>query len=169
MKKIYQKEKQKLFKTFLNEWGEKFAQIQHILHYLHTYDNVTKKLELNELLNPDEIENSQMEWVWLYSKFDGLEKEFFKPYWVPIQSDCYNYFIDLSTKTFSVFSYHYFFFEPYQYFNLTLFKKISDLMLAEYLNLDLKRKKRIELQNLFRKADGVFAKQKVILGKTKKN
>jgi hypothetical protein len=53
--------------------------------------------ELEGIMDPGDIDASQEDWVRLCSKYENPhEKDFFKPYWVPIVKDSYDYFIDIS-------------------------------------------------------------------------
>jgi hypothetical protein len=122
-------DKQILFKSFLKEWGLKFNQIPFILNYISSYPELTSKLEDFHPLSSEEIKESQLEWVSLVSQFDrDIEKVFFKPYWVPIQIDSYEYFIDLSSHSLPIFSSEYFFFEPYRWYKKYLFKNITEFL-----------------------------------------
>ena len=124
-------EKQKLFESFLNEWDYRFKNISFILKYLASYPELVSKLNNFVPLQPEEFNQSQMEWVSLITQFDHpLDHEFFKPYWVPIQNDGYDYFIDLSSDNLSLFEIQYFFFEPYKWYKKYHFKDITELLLS---------------------------------------
>ncbi len=123
-------EKDKLFEEFLSKWSEEFNQIPNIVRYISSYYKLSFKFACHSINNtPVRINNSQMEWVSLVSKFvHPLEKEFFKPYWVPIESDSYDLFIDLSSKTFTLFEVQYFPFEPYQWYNKVWFEDMGEFL-----------------------------------------
>lgn len=124
------------FNDFLDAYGEAYFKIKHILRYLHTYPETLHKLDL-ELINPDELDTSQQDWIRLVSKFDGLEKDFFKPCWVPAEKTNIGVFIDLSDSNLPVFEEHYFFLEPHHYFKETIFEKVTDLLTAIEKDFDV--------------------------------
>lgn len=123
-------DKKILFKEFLSKWGESFNKIPSILKYLSTYPEIAGKLEDFNPLTIDELNSSQLEWVSLVAQFDNhIEKSFFKNYWVPIQKNGYDYFIDLSSELLPLFEVHYFFFEPYRWYKQYIFKDLSQFLI----------------------------------------
>ena len=124
-------EKQVLFKAFSIEWGLRFKKIRPIIKYITSYPELTSKLKNFKPLKVEDINESQLEWVSLLSLLDNpIETEFFKPYWVPIQSDSYDYFIDLSSDSFSIFEIKFFFFEPRCWYRKYIFKDISEFLVS---------------------------------------
>lgn len=122
-------EKQQLFSTFLAEWDYKLKKMPFILKYLESYPELCAKLKNFQPLQSEKVMESQLEWVSLIAQFDHpLEQEFFKPYWVPIQNDDYDYFIDLSSDTFAIFEFHYFAAEPYKWYKKYLIKDIVEFL-----------------------------------------
>ena len=82
-------------------------------------------------LKAKNLNETQLEWVSLISQFDNpLETEFFKPYWVPIQCDSYDYFLDLSSDTLAIFEVDYFYLKPYRWYKKYLFKDIVDFLIS---------------------------------------
>lgn len=114
---------------FKNQWAKQLEDIKHILDFLNTYPHVLKKLEFKDLLKSEEMLESQIDWVRICSKYEGMERDFFKPFWVPIQKSSLSYFIDLSDPKYPVFKYGFVFFEPYSYKKMNLFNSIEELML----------------------------------------
>ena len=114
---------------FKNQWAKQLEDIKHILDFLTTYPQVLKQLEFEDLLTSDELLKSQMDWVRICSKYEGMEKDFFKPYWVPIQKSSLSYFIDLSNPNYPIFKSSFIFSEPYSYEKMNLFESINELML----------------------------------------
>ena len=99
------------FSSFLDNWGDKFDKVKNILSYLNTYPETLSTLKLTGIYDPLSIVSEQMDWVRLCSKFEHpLEKDFFKSYWVPIQKDSLDFFIDMSDKSYPIFETHFFFF-----------------------------------------------------------
>lgn len=66
---------------FKQEWGIHYQNAKHILAYMNSYPKVLSTLRMKEIHNPDNLDDAQIEWIWLCSKFDNiLEIDFFKPY-----------------------------------------------------------------------------------------
>lgn len=123
------KNKQLLFDVFFNEWEEKFNKIHFILNYISSYPELGSELKDVQFLKSDDLENSQLEWISLISELDNpIDSDFFKPYWVPVAKDSYDYFIDLSCDTFSLFESYYFFMEPYQWYKQFIFNDITEFL-----------------------------------------
>lgn len=123
-------DKEKLFKQFLNRWNKQFNQVKYILDYILTYPEIIAKLDDFQRLSTDELQNSQLEWISLVAQFDNpIETSFFKDYWVPIQKNGYDYFIDLSSESMPLFEIHYFFFEPYRWYKKYIFKDLSQFFI----------------------------------------
>lgn len=124
-------EKQILFKAFLVEWGLQFNKIAPIIKYIISYPELKSKFKSFKPLKPENINESQLEWVSLLSQLENpIETDFFKPYWVPIQSDSYDYFIDLSSDSYSIFEIHFFFFEPLCWYRKYIFNDISEFLVS---------------------------------------
>lgn len=116
------------FHTFLASWQKKFKQIPHILNLISSYPAINKHFENINFQSIDEIEKSQQEWIALFTKLEHpLETDFFKPYWVPIDKNSYDYFIDLSSGAYSIFQVSYYPFEPYGWLKKYLFHDVSRL------------------------------------------
>lgn len=130
------RDKELLFNAFLEKWESQFNKIPSILQYLSTYPEIIEKIEDFHLIGADDTRNSQLEWVSLVAQFDRpTELNFFKSFWVPIQSDHYAYFIDLSSEKYPIFEIKYFHLEPYRWYKKYITQDLSQF-LAE---LDNKR------------------------------
>jgi len=131
--------KEQLFSEFLSEWGNKYNQVRQGIKYLRKYPSILKELNLDGLIKPEDLDSYQKDWLWLCSKFQGIERDFFRPYWIPIQTDAYDFFIDLSDSELGIFKTHYFFFEPYQWFRHYFFDSLRELILSTNHTTDYKR------------------------------
>ena len=121
---------------FFKQWEAQLKKVYYILLYLNTYPDILNDVNL-KLIHPDELLSHQNDWVRLYYKFDGAEKDFFKPYWVSIDNS-YEMFIDMSDSNFPIFEAFYDYFdEPYNWEKKILFSNITRLMLAEDRGLDM--------------------------------
>jgi hypothetical protein len=126
--------------NFLEEWGDKYKNGKFILSYLNSYPTILSKLRLTDIYNPDSIDSAQMEWIWLCSKFTNIiELEFFKPYWMPVQNNSFDYFMDISDNGYSIFEIHYFFYEPFRWYKEFITKDISNILLAPDTGFDLSK------------------------------
>lgn len=121
-------DKQKLYKEFLNEWGEQFSKITQILKELALYPEIISDLFKDELLSIEDIDESQLEWVSLFSQFDYSEKMFFKPFWVPITKNSYDFFIDISDNKFPIFDTVFIPIVHHQWYKIFVFKNINELL-----------------------------------------
>jgi hypothetical protein len=118
------------FSKFINEWSDQFDNIQFILRYLKSYKSKSEKFNRINFTDPNEIEFYQKEWLWLLSRLGNpIEYDFFKPYWIPVENDSYDYFIDLSSSDFPFFSVAYYQNEPYCWYEVPIYDNLSDLML----------------------------------------
>jgi len=88
--------------NFIKEKEFKLKQISYILYYLHTYPEVLSVLDIEDLITCEELYKQQDSWLKLYSKYAGVEQEFFKPYWLPIQRIGFDYFIDMSNNNYPI-------------------------------------------------------------------
>lgn len=137
-----------IIKDFFEKWGKDLDQVTHILQYLHTYPHILNKIEIEDLISPDELKQKCQEWISLYSKYEGMEKDFFKPYWISLQRNSYNYFLDISDNKYPVFSYSFFPFEPYTYNKAILFDSITDFMLLEDNQIDIEELRKNKFEEL---------------------
>jgi len=122
---------------FFKIWEKQLNDVRLLLKYLHTYPIILEELRINNLISPESLIQSQLDWINLYDKYDGLEKEFFKKHWVPIQIDQYDYFIDMSDPNYPILNYYYKSTLPYKYTRKNLFDSINDLLLLDHENSNL--------------------------------
>lgn len=126
-----------IFEEFTKQWSKQINDIFHILDFVNTYPNVLNQLKFDEVLTSNEFLNAQEDWVRICSKYEGMEKDFFKPYWVPIQKSSLDYFIDLSDPNYPIFEISFVFFEPYSYERMNLFNSMNELMTLGDTNADI--------------------------------
>ena len=126
--------------NFKQVWGIHYQDARHILAYMNSYPKVLSTLRMKEIHNPDNLDDAQIEWIWLCSKFDNiLETDFFKPYWIPLEANSYDYFMDISDENYPVFDINYFFYEPYRWYKKFVSEDIRDILLSPDTGLDLKK------------------------------
>jgi hypothetical protein len=122
--------KEELWQIIKKQWAKELEQVKHILDYLNTYPEFLSAFDIDSLYTRHTIEDAFREWIWLFSKFDNkIETEFFYPYWIPISTSGYDFFIDISDSSFPLLETTYFFFEPYMWQKKVLYKSMQDLLL----------------------------------------
>lgn len=131
--------------SFFIEFKEELKQIEFILRYLHTYPEILEQLGIGDIITGDELLEHHEEWLRLYYKLDTAEREFHKPFWIPITTDSYEYYIDASDKNFPVLETAFF---PSGWSRINLFDSISDFMLLHDNKVDLAEIKRDQIERL---------------------
>jgi hypothetical protein len=139
---------------FFKQWETQLNKVSHILQYLHTYSDRLVDLDIPDLITPAELYKQQEAWVKLYSKYTGMEQEFFKPYWIPVQRTFYDNFIDMSDSNFPLFEAYFGSIgaETDYWDKLILFKSITNLMLVvENDKINLKNYRSLKFREKFGK------------------
>lgn len=137
-------------------WSTQLTDLAHILDYLHTYPTLLESMGFGALLTSDELPRAYQQWLNVYSKYEGMEKDFFKPSWVPIFRSALSHFVDLSDPKYPVFDFFFHFNEPYAYDRLNLFDSINDLMMLAGSDVDgeeIKEEFKIRLWEFFAKRE----------------
>jgi hypothetical protein len=123
--------KDQLFNDFLIEWQDKYVKLKEVLTYLETYSETLAQIKDFSLIKVNDLDQEQREWLWLLTRLDNpIDTGFFKPWWILVNSNEYDQFIDLSTPTFELFQVDYFPFQPYQWFKIPLIPDIQQFMLT---------------------------------------
>jgi len=147
--------------SFRMNWSKQYKNAKYILSYLNSYPDVLTTIKLTDIYNPNSIDSAQKEWIWLCSKLTHpLDTEFFKPYWIPIQKESYDYFMDISDEKYPIFEIHYFFYEPFKWYKKFITEDISELLLADDTDLDLKQLVGKNERIRWRQVDAFFAERK---------
>ncbi len=117
------------YMQFLNSWEPVFRKIPSILNIVSSYPELCSRINFVKPLNFDHLHRIQFEWISLISRFNHpIETSFFKEYYVPIEEDSYDYFIDMSCKGFPVFFVSYFQLEPQHWYKIIVFSDINELI-----------------------------------------
>lgn len=125
-----QRDKEILFNDFINKWGVSFSKIPFILKYIDSYPHVNEELDDFQSLDIEELNKSQLEWLSVLAQLDNpVETTYFKEYWVPIQKNGYDYFIDLSSESLPLFEAHYFCMEPHRWYSNFIINDMSSFLL----------------------------------------
>lgn len=153
--------KERLWISFLKDWEEQYRKVYFIIPYLRSYPEALDKIQLTNLIDIQEIDKVQKEWVWLCSHFeDDIDKEFFKSCWIPMQEDSYDVFMDISDTNFPIFETNYLFFKPYKWYKKYLIENIPDLMLAEDTSIDLSKLLKENDKKRWKLIDEFFAERR---------
>lgn len=125
---------------FKDEWGIQYQNAKHIIAYLNSYPKVLSTLRIEEIHSPDNLDEAQIEWIWLCSKFDNLlEIDFFKTYWIPLEVNSYDHFMDISDENYPIFDINYFFYEPYRWYKKFISTDIKEILLSPDTGHDLRK------------------------------
>ncbi len=154
--------KQKYFNQFLKKWETEFNEIPNILKYISSYSILDSKFASYSIIDTYEhIKISQLEWVSLVAQFENsLEKDFFKPYWIPLESDGYDLFIDISSGTFTLFEAYYFPMQPFQWFKKIWFKDMSQFLASvSDSTIDIEKQIKENERNWNKKIDGFYVER----------
>lgn len=113
------------------EFERELKDCQFILQYLATYPEILAEMEITNLLSPANVFQQFFDWKQLVSKYKGLEKEFYRDFWLPIEADNYQFFIDLSDPNYPIIETIYVMGEKHceEYISSNLFESISQFLL----------------------------------------
>ncbi len=99
-------------KEFFQKWENQMNEVKKFLLLLGNKKKYSDEMEIISLLSPHELDKNQVIWLDLIAKYTGLEKEFFKTHYVPIDRLSFEYFIDLSQEKLPIFKYKFQSFAP---------------------------------------------------------
>ena len=122
--------KQQLFEDFLLEWGNAYKKATTLFLQLANTPKGKKLLHKHSpFLKEENFDTSQLEWVSLIPQFDNvLEQIFFKPYWLPVQLETYELYLDLSDPLFPLFTIDYFWLQPYKWYKKPICSNLFQLL-----------------------------------------
>lgn len=125
-------EKQQLFDQFLTHFQPRYLQVKGLLRLLESKKELCYLFDRFQPLNPDELDDRMKEYLWMVHELTNpVDRDFFNPWWVPVDAKGNNFYTDLSSGKFHLFFTRYFFFEPYCWFRQTLLRDSSVLLRAE--------------------------------------
>ncbi len=102
--------------------------IKGIISILHTYPEAKRILNIEDLVKPDDVERNHREWMRLISKYSEIDRKFFKPSWVYLNTRSYDYFIDIDDPHYGIFAICFMSREPRQWLRTKMFDNINDLL-----------------------------------------
>jgi hypothetical protein len=128
--------KKLLWNDFITEWNEPYELAKNAIKLINLYPERLKLVGLGNLLEYHEIDESQKEWVWLNSQLDNqIDRDYLKPYLVPINSDDFKVFIDISKNEMPLIEPGYDFVSKDRWMHLTRFE--SALELIQFLDSEI--------------------------------
>lgn len=156
-----------LFDKFLNQFNKQLTKVKYILQFASTYPVELSELKIQELVSSNDLFEHQKDWVWLVSKYEGLEKKFFQPYWVPLNRFSMDFFIDLSDELLPIFKVEYFPLEPYHYDKIVVFHSANDFLADFETRTDFEALgiKLTEMQSATFQRRMAFRNKMILLGK----
>lgn len=148
---------------YLREWGAAFGNARHIVHILRKETENLASLGLGELVDPDHMEELQRDWVRLCGMVESpMERDFFKPWWVPMEKGSHEVFMDLSDERYPVFRAAFFFIEPYRWYREFILEDISSLLLADERGTDMEALSRRNEEAAREQVDRFFRQRKAM-------
>ncbi len=124
----------KRYENFLTSWEPAFQRVPSILNILSSYPELCKRINFLSPRSLDHMHEIQQEWLSLIYRFENpVDKSFFKAYYVPVEKDSYNYYIDLSSDGLSIFFLNYYQSEPSHWYKSIVFYDVNELMNALHI------------------------------------
>jgi hypothetical protein len=115
---------------FIEEWGKELDKAMGILKALKSYNGESERFNRYKFLDPECLESSQKDWVWLLARLENpVEYEFFKSYWIPLNEDEYDLYLDLKSNPLRIISASYYGNEPYTWFEIPFGESVEQLIL----------------------------------------
>ena len=122
--------------TFFKHWESKLNNVKYILSQLQNNIEELKELKIENIIKPEELIENQRNWVLSCMLFTEKKKEFFKPYWVPLQKGDSMIFIDISDANYPVFDISISFVNNLGFNSYILFDKANDLLRFKELKIN---------------------------------
>lgn len=130
--------KAKFFSEFLIEWIYRYEKFKDTLLGHSTFSEVSCRIKNFRFIEANDLDQLQVEWIWVLSQLENpIDFNFLKSYWVPVNADKYNIFIDLSVPEFELFEIDYFNYEPYQWIKFPLIRDINQFTLSVDVDMHL--------------------------------
>lgn len=107
------------------------TKVKHILDYIHSYPEIDQKKVFGfTFITSAEVDASMDDWLWLLSRLEHpLEKEFFKPWYLPVSDEFIDSLIDLSDDSLQLFSADYWCVPEYEWFKCFYADAMHDIIL----------------------------------------
>lgn len=149
--------------TFLRKWGDAFENARLMVSQLGKEVESLSSLGLGEIIDPGRMDELQRDWIRLCGVLmDPLERDAFKPWWIPVEKNSYDVFIDLSNDRLPVFRLQFFFLKPHRWYKEPVTDDISSLLLALESGTDLDELHRTNELAARKLVDGFFEERKAL-------
>ena len=118
-------------KSFLSTWSVPFRIVHSGINQLSNLEvDRSGPIHLGEAMTIEQRIARQEGWLNHIAGLEEIDQNFFMPYWVPIQEDLCQWYIDLSDPALPVFSAYFFEEEPYCWYNNIISTSLADLILS---------------------------------------
>ncbi len=125
------------YQNFFEKWSSQLEKLKNLLDYIHEDKALLETLELSDLITSNELESTHKEFLSLYTKYTGLEKDFFQEHWISIRKENLGTYVDISDELFPVFSQGSLLDEPYSYYKVEHYQSMFFLPKIRSMNVDL--------------------------------
>jgi len=120
--------KQNVYFWFLwNIWKKRFQDSISLINRLEAFRNELIEIDI-DLVDSKSVLKNQKAWIWLFVKFERKDRKFFKPYWIWLDKNANDHFIDISMPNSPIFTYKFYSIEPYHWQLIPEFESIEDLI-----------------------------------------
>jgi len=115
---------------FMADWGDPFRKVHAGLNLISDFSpDQLGKYHPGKALSIEERMARQAEWMRYLSGTEGKERLFYQPWWVPVQEEMFEWYIDISNPDFPVFAPYFCEAEPMQWFRNPISQSLSSLIL----------------------------------------
>ena len=125
------------YQNFFDKWSSQLEKLKNLLDDIHEDKELLEALELSDLITSNELESTHEEFLSIYSKYNGLEKDFFQEHWISIRKENLGTYVDISDDLFPIFSQGSLFDEPYTYYKVECFQSLYFFTKIREMNVDL--------------------------------
>ncbi|MCU4177302.1 hypothetical protein [Carboxylicivirga sp. N1Y90] len=126
-----------LFNSWYEIWGEKYEEFKGVLAYLDTSPEILFTSGIISHVTCESIDKILSEWFSLLEHLNRpVDKQFFQSCWVPVETDSYDFFVDLSDADFPIFEVHYNFTGNGSWLKDIYASNIKDLYKCDQTRLD---------------------------------
>lgn len=124
--------KQLLFDAFLEKWGDNFQEGIRRLRRLFDEPEILNQMPTFNPIKIELLSEYQLEWIGLLAQLDNpIDKRFFKEYWIPIEIDGFDYYMDISNDQFAFFGVDYFYNVTYNWYKRDFFGDLNYILVTK--------------------------------------
>jgi hypothetical protein len=116
-------------RLFLTACSESFLQVHTGISLLSGFSTCQLgRYHPGEAITFKQRQTRQEKWLNHIAGLEEIERVFFKPYWVPVQEDFSQWYVDLSDSKYPVYSAYFFEEEPYCWFKIIISSSLAELV-----------------------------------------